>query len=349
MPRPWRVEVGDALQVLRSLPAESVDCCVTSPPYFQLRDYGVEGQYGMEATPQQYVEQMAAVFREVQRVLRPHGTLFCNIADSYAGSGKGPTGHNGIGNHTQRQGFQDHLTLPEGFLPKALMMIPARVAMALQDDGWYLRSQIIWHKVNSMPESVTDRPSKSYEPIFLFSKSRRYYYDAFAVAEEAVGGGTKNKRDVWSMGTQSSGYAHFATFPEELPAVCILAGTSAHGNCPLCGSPWKRIVDRVAHKENDRESAAQRQRNPMGGGAKGVTLGVTQHVERIERGWEAGCQCRNQRATPATVLDPFSGLATTGVVAKKLGRNYLGIELNPDYAHEGWKRLRRTSVGDPVR
>lgn len=232
----YQIILGDCLDSMRSLPDQSVNCCVTSPPYFGLRDYGVDGQIGLEQTPEEYVVKMVAVFREVRRVLRDDGTLWLNIGDSY---GKG----------------------------KQLLGIPWRLAFALQADGWVLRQEIIWHKPNPMPESVKDRCTKAHEQIFLLSKSPRYYFDSEAMKEDAVGGQTgkaasfkregskreqtipgqaygthrperedvayngekRNRRSVWNVATRPYKGAHFATFPPALIEPCILAGCPSDG------------------------------------------------------------------------------------------------------------------------
>ena len=279
----YRVIVGDCIESMRGLADQSVNCCVTSPPYFGLRDYGVDGQIGLEQTPEEYVTKMVEVFREVRRVLRDDGSLWLNLGDSY---GKG----------------------------KQMLGIPWKVAFALQDDGWYLRQDIIWSKPNPMPESVRDRCTKSHEYIFLLTKSKRYYYDHDAIREPHTGEAAKavaigykevgqrgvnssvrrgltdgqatqfskkghsgyfgadgncllnplgkNKRSVWSVPTRSVKGAHFATFPPALIEPCILAG------CPVGG----------------------------------------------------------------VVLDPFAGSGTTAEVSAQNGRDSVMIELNPEYA-----------------
>jgi DNA modification methylase len=247
---------GDALEVLRSMPDNSVDCCVTSPPYYGLRDYGVGGQIGLEETPHAYIDRLLEVFTEVRRVLKPCGTLWLNIADSYAGSGRG---HGGI-NTKCRQPKASFATPAfnkpykvDGCKPKDLIGIPWMLAFALRESGWYLRQEIIWHKPNPMPESVRDRCTKSHESMFLLSKSSRYYFDSAAIAEPAKypndnrgargdnrrntimnsvsgkTGQTRNKRDVWSIQTKPFRGAHFATFPPELVKPCILAGCPEGG------------------------------------------------------------------------------------------------------------------------
>src|SRR5690606_20470253 len=173
---------GDVIETLRSLPGGFVHTCVTSPPYWGLRDYGVEGQIGLEPTPEEYIEKMVEVFREVRRVLRDDGTLWLNLGDSYATKPCGGIGSNAKVTATKKA-IQKSAGIPQGLKPKDLVGIPWRVAFALQADGWYLRSDIIWHKPNAMPESVKDRPTKAHEYIFLLSKSPRYYYDADAIRE----------------------------------------------------------------------------------------------------------------------------------------------------------------------
>jgi len=190
-----RIIQGDVLDGLRTLPDGIIQTVVTSPPYYALRNYGVDGQIGSEETLTEFIQKITAVFREVRRVLREDGTLWLNFGDSYAGGGKGPTGKNGIGDQTARQGFHDPGTaIPDGLKAKDMMGVPWRVAFALQADGWYLRSDIIWNKPNPMPESVTDRPTKSHEYIFLLTKSPRYFYDAEAI-REGVSGGTHARGD----------------------------------------------------------------------------------------------------------------------------------------------------------
>ena len=289
---------GDCRDVLRSLASASVQTCVTSPPYFGLRDYGRDGQIGLEHTPDVFVEELVAVFREVRRVLRNDGTLWLNLGDSYARSA-GPEESKLASLHTMGVGQKKAHEMgamrkgenrpPEGFKPKDLLGIPWRVAFALQADGWYLRQDIIWHKPNQMPESVTDRCTKAHEYVFLLSKSERYYFNAEAIAEEATGRDTgnvtahkhagqpmsetkanlteigprsmRNKRSVWTVPVRPFSGAHFATFPPDLIEPCIQAGS--------------RVGD--------------------------------------------------------TVLDPFGGAGTTGLVADRLNRHATLIELNPAY------------------
>jgi DNA modification methylase len=303
-----RLYQGDVLDVLREMDEGSVQTCVTSPPYWGLRDYGDQGQLGLEPTPGEYVARMVEVFREVRRVLRGDGTLWLNLGDSYFGSGKGPTAPTGMhganGTPVPIRGVYTHETIK----PKDLVGIPWRVALALQDDGWWLRSDIIWAKPNPMPESITDRPTRSHEYLFLLTKSARYFYDYKAVQEplsstpeqylragksvrdnhafgEVAGRPLgpssfatvpdgRNARSVWTITTKPYSGAHFATFPPELPSRCIKAG-SASGDL---------------------------------------------------------------------VLDPFSGAATTALVARGLGRRAVGIELNPEYLAISAERLKQLSI-----
>ena len=228
-----KIYCGDSLQVLQTLPDNCMDCCVTSPPYYALRDYGTDGQIGREATPEEYVSRITAVFHEVKRVLTPEGTCWLNIADTYCGTGskadhqdpKYPKGRNG------QQVAVNHRA--PGCKPKDLIGIPWLVALALRGDGWYLRSSIIWYKTNPMPESCKDRPTRCYEYVFLLTKSKKYYYDWQAVAEPIAAANTglptRNRRDVWQINTAPYRGGHFAAFPPKLAETCILAG------CPIGG------------------------------------------------------------------------------------------------------------------
>jgi DNA modification methylase len=358
---------GDNRQVLRTLPDKSVHCIVTSPPYFGLRDYGVDQQIGLEETPVQYVAELVTVFRECWRVLRDDGTLWLNLGDSYAANRSyqvTDNKHVDVGNHRG-------MSVPMGLKPKDLIGIPWRVAFALQDDGWYLRSDIIWHKPNPMPESVTDRPTKAHEYIFLLTKSQRYYYDAEAVKEPATvgyngstftdgktaaarshlsaigqgarksqdGSSGRNRRSVWTVATQPYAGAHFATFPPALIEPCILAGTSEHGVCANCGAPWERVVEREVVRQGNTSNALNSVVQP-----KGIRHGMGQSTIRSEitsqtTGWQLTCTC-NADVVPATVLDPFNGSGTTGAVACAHGRDYIGIDLNADYIALAHDRIR---------
>ena len=298
-----KILCGDALATLKTLPSNSIHCCVTSPPYYGLRDYGEAGQIGLEETPKEYISRLTNVFREVQRVLLPEGTLWLNIADSYAGSGKSawciPPELRPKSKQRYMYAADDPAAnLPTtwpGIKPKDMIGIPWMLAFSLRGDGWFLRSDIIWHKPNAMPHSAKDRPVNCYEHVFLLAKSQKYYFDytalqvpvaqssvermrrGFSGAKYASGApgqmpqaithprppgeapAMRRGRDIWSIGTNNCRSAHFATFPVELAKPCILAGS------------------------------------PMGG----------------------------------VVLDPFFGAGTTGVAALTLGRQYIGIEISP--------------------
>ena len=305
-----KIFCGNTTDILKTLPSDLVDCCVCSPPYYGLRSYLPEGhpdkalEIGLEESPEAYVSKLVEVFREVRRVLKDDGIMFLNLGDSYAGSGKGGQSEEKRSENWQPQ--YGNKGKRYGLKPKDLIGIPWMVAFALRADGWYLRSDIIWHKPNCMPESVKDRPTKSHEYMFLLSKGKKYYYDAEAISEDAIntkmpgknmrdtretygpqnGGNSglrdlkqryksgdwptkRNKRTVWTIPTRPYKGAHFATFPEALVEPCILAGCPEGGIC----------------------------------------------------------------------LDPFFGAGTTGLVAKKLGRRFIGIELNEAYIGMAQKRI----------
>ena len=285
-----QIIVGNAPVALRSLPDEYYHTVVTSPPYFNLRDYGVADQIGIEKTVEEYIERLVLVFREVKRVLRKDGTLWLNLGDSYNGSGKAGANPEYQARHTEfgrpsknpeRFGMPTHV---KGLKPKDLIGIPWLVAFALQKDGWYLRSDMIWAKPNPMPESVTDRPTRSHEYIFLFSKSAQYFFDQEAVREplavqsiernkyawnskqrthdprekrgidnrevgEMLNEAGRNIRSVWTIVTKPFPEAHFAVMPEALAEPCVKAGTSEKGCCSQCGAPWVRILKRRPNPE----------------------------------------------------------------------------------------------------
>jgi DNA modification methylase len=267
---------GDSLHVLKTIPNEYVNCCITSPPYWGLRDYGVEGQLGLEKTPGEYVNEMVEVFREVKRILKKDGTLWLNLGDSYAGNcSRVSSGRAGYGE--EREGI--FTRGGDGLKPKDLCGIPWRVTFALQEDGWYLRQDIIWHKPNPMPESVTDRCTKSHEYIFLLAKSQKYYFDNEAIKEKASPDETirdrdttklnntpgrtrmaglkvnnyemRNKRSVWTVSTRPFKEAHFATFPEELIKPCVLAGCPEEGIIldPFSGAGTTALVSKKFNRK----------------------------------------------------------------------------------------------------
>jgi DNA modification methylase len=344
-----RLLTGDCRAILPTLPAASVHCVVTSPPYWGLRDYGVAGQIGLEASYTDYIETMRAVFAEVRRVLRADGTLWLNYGDSYATSvnGRSAADTKALGNDNRTFRDKPFSTIGNGLKPKDLVGMPWRVAFALQADGWYLRSDIIWSKPNPMPESVIDRPTKAHEYVFLMSKSERYFYDAEAIAEP-----TRTKRTVWEIPTAPFPEAHFATFPPALIEPCILAGCP-HKACAKCGAPWVSVQERSLNGETvvvrgNSRHARKADGSPLAGcnalednprdlirGSFHAKGGV---IERKRVGLSPSCSC-NAATVPGTVLDPFGGAGTTGLVADRLGRNAILIELSPAYAAMAEKRI----------
>ncbi len=377
----WEVREGDALERLREMGDESVQCCVTSPPFFGLRDYGVEGQIGLERTPDEFVARLVEVFREVRRVLRADGTLWLNMGDSYATQPKGNPGalSSGLTNNgrnaaraNEHRGTIDTSRLP-GVKSKDLLGIPWLLAFALRADGWYLRSDIIWAKPNPMPESVTDRPTSAHEHVFLLAKSARYFYDADAIREPDLGtdhprsvlagqpslepsggllnghagirtiegrnGSGRNKRNVWEIATQPYPDAHFATFPPKLVEPCILAGSSPRA-CGECGAPWERVVEREFEPQADVANSPALIRNPKaldpssgwGDSPRGITRTST-------TGWAPSCSHHDDTGS-SVVLDPFAGSGTTGMVALRHNRSFIGIELSPTYAEMARNRIR---------
>lgn len=276
----YEIREGDVLNCLREMPDESIQCCVTSPPYWGLRDYGVEGQIGLEKTPQEYVEKMVEVFREVRRVLRDDGTFWLNVGDSY--SAQGGQANSQLMNkrkdtHREAIGAGGGRRPPPGLKPKDLVLIPYRLILALQDDGWWVRSQIAWTKKSSMPESIRDRPTSAWEPIFLLTKAQRYFYDAEAVRvptmgkphapgnkkldssrndhdqmQKVWGEGGANLRNVWHLGPEPFPDAHFATFPTEIPRRAIKAGSKTGDTIldPFMGSGTTLLVAEELGRES---------------------------------------------------------------------------------------------------
>lgn len=489
-----RLYQGHVLPVLQSLPDESVHCVVTSPPYWGLRDYGLEpqlwggevgcehewgeeqkspwadhcpgpngkqknttaghwkpkqtgpfcrlcdvwqGSYGLEPSIEFYVEHTVQIFRELRRMLRKDGVLFLNLGDSYHGGGGAHKNHHanpGLSKSAPRNGvpssigkavaFNDgpNRQLCPGLKAKDLCGVPWRVALALQADGWWLRSDIIWAKPNPMPESCTDRPTTAHEHIFLLTKSAKYFWDAEAVREAAsttrpepelltfgprpdVGfpwhmqnrkrskmPAGRNLRNVWTIATVPFPQPHFATYPPELVRRCVAAGTSEKGCCPKCGAPWRRVVEKEIKRHEKwygEKKDAQGARHDRGAAGNGYN----EVVGTIALGWMPTChhyprtkewrkylyepplkpseeiaiiftprwwriyriRVKNERLAtlraelmeywnamdtiPCTVLDPFSGAGTTALVAAKLNRNAIGIELNPEYVEMSRKRI----------
>jgi site-specific DNA-methyltransferase (cytosine-N4-specific) len=261
---------GDVCYALARLPSESVQCVVTSPPYWGLRDYGIGGQIGLEPTLAGFVQALTAVFSEVKRVLKADGILWLNIGDGYT---SGNRGWRAPDKKNPNRAMNVRPDNPPGLKDKDLLGIPWRLALALQDSGWFLRSDVVWHKPNVMPESVKDRPTRAHEYLFMLTKAEQYNYNHEAVKERAEDGTKRNRRTVWNINTLNSGGSHIAAFPEALVEPCILAST----------------------QETD------------------------------------------------FVLDPFFGSGTVGLVAKRLGRRYVGIELNPTYVADAIRALEQPS------
>jgi len=369
---PVRILIGDVLDGLRTLDAGSVQCCVTSPPYWGLRDYGVDGQIGLEPTPEAFVAKMVEVFREVRRVLREDGVCFLNIGDSYATgttANRQQSPNPGVGaNCPEAQNSVARIGTPAGLKTKDLCMIPWRVALALQADGWYLRSVIVWAKKSPMPESVTDRPTSSWEPIFLLAKGERYFMDMEAVREQVKENSGQNmrapklgdhradgnydtvtektydracganQRNVWHLGPEPYAEAHFATFPTEIPRRAIKAGTSQKGACPDCGAPWVRVVERTPMGKELSERTATKHAAGLATACGGA---MTSPPSSRTTGWQPTCKCGNPNTVPCVVLDPFLGSGTTIAVARTLGRHGVGCELNPAYAALARDRIGR--------
>jgi DNA modification methylase len=369
----WRIIVGDAAQTVSTLPAASVQCCVTSPPYYSLRDYGVDGQIGLEDTPDEYVQRLVDVFREVRRVIRDDGTVWINLGDSYAATS---TYSSARSMHTDA-GWKQAGRRPGSYAgpvsartaetakPKDLLGIPWSVAFALRADGWYLRQEIIFAKTAPMPESVRDRCTRAHEMVFMLSKRPTYFYDQEALkvpqkrewdpatngpvganghrgtqhAQSGVGEpvptGTANRRSVWTLGPEPFTDAHFAVMPGKLARDCVLAG-SPEKSCGACGAPWERVVERRALNEK----VAVRVRN-VGGRSDGLTtpIGGVPPVAHDTVGWRASCE-HDDPSGSSVVLDPFSGAGTTGVQALRAGRSYVGVELNAGYAELARNRIR---------
>ena len=366
------VMCGDARRI--PLDDGSVHCVVTSPPYWGLRSYGGDpGMIGLEPTFDEHLGNLVDVFREVRRVLRDDGTLWLNYGDAYGGENtKGLKGSKIPGDHygPTRLGIGR---------PKQLLMMPARVAMALQADGWWLRSEIVWHKPNPMPESCTDRPTSSHEKVFLLTKKPRYFYDADAVREPQAQGtidrfgnggapmvapkkeggsarktkqffestpeaimpdGKANLRNVWKIPTHGYPGAHFATFPPALAKRCILAGTSAAGVCEGCGAPWVRQVEKTGVPGRKAKFQTDRDIEPQ-----------ESLAGKSQEGWWTVFRydvkttgwlpsCTcDAGRIPATVFDPFGGSGTVGICAEELGRRSTLLDINPEYCQMARERI----------
>lgn len=423
---------GDCLSVLRTLPAESVNCCVTSPPYYNLRSYLGEDhadkhhEIGGEASPAAYVANLVAVFREVRRVLRYDGCAFIVIGDSYAGGagGRGDAGRQ-IVRYTSAGGStslkHDGIRIKRGgaglLKPKDLIGIPWRLALALQagfstctcgvemrtdlwpvqnghmvciecllagridskivetEKGWWLRSECIWSKPSPMPESVTDRPTRAHEQVFLLTKSAKYFWDSDAVKEDSScfgrqhttgvqppkvralqdsgchgkGGNLsinyerlrRNLRSVWTIASQPFPGSHFATMPPKLAETCIKAGTSERGVCRQCGAPWARVVERTSMVVREGPGRRGLQFSSTGSSARTACTGtMLAPPSSTTIGFRQSCSCPSSDPIPATVLDPFAGSGTTGLVSDRLQRNAILIDLSDEYEKMARERIQ---------
>jgi DNA modification methylase len=367
------LRLGDVHEVLRSFPADYVQTVITSPPYWGLRNYSAGSQeIGSEPTFEQHVDTILDVMAEVKRVLRPDGTVWFNYGDRYNTHNSGERGKGIVSVHRETR---------DDWKNGDLIGMPWEIAFALRDQGgWILRSDIVWHKNNPMPESITDRPTRAHEFLFLLAKNRKYFYDHEAIKEpyaevtkaeakidyhgqdtkdysgagaqspssskrrilESIKNGTgRNKRDVWQIPVQPYKGGHFATFPEALVEPCVLAGSSGGGQCRACGSPYRRVVERepipdeIKRKFEDARAKTARD--------TGRTDGHTNYKPNFRRatrttGWEPGCEC-GAGVEPQIVLDPFLGSGRAGIVARRLGRSFIGSELNEDYLGQAWGNI----------
>lgn len=455
--------VGDVMKILSSMPQESIQTVVTSPPYWGLRDYDVprtvwggdpkcrhfwgpefvkggparapgkttkfgnrrvlklraalqkasmgafcwcgawRGQLGLEPKPSLYVEHIVDVMRAVKRVLRRDGTVWLNLGDCYSDSGRGSDTNSKLEGSRRNQEESRKVRIREtaitGIRPKNLFLLPHRVAIALQDDGWYVRQDVVWSKPNPMPESVRDRPTRAHEYVFLLSRSERYYYDAEAIKEPVTwnahsrGAGAnkkaslinrpsgwdpalgwqaghskkvgryaqpkqnesfstavvslvsdRNKRSVWTVQTEPFSGAHFATFPQGLVAPCLEAGSSPKA-CAGCGAPWEREVEVWYENPGNRSGNGQKWKGmghqPFGTGTRDVRL----ERKSKTKGWHPSCECfadlpeQDRPTRPCLILDPFMGSGTTALVAVKIQRDFIGIEIKKEYAAMARGRL----------
>jgi DNA modification methylase len=323
----WRIIEGNCRAILAALPEESVQMCVTSPPYFGLRDYGHDAQIGLEPTPDKFVAALVQVFREVRRVLRDDGTVWLNLGDSYAASGGigGGMGRLTLNRSPKRHGLgREHRPGAGAAKHKDLLGIPWMTAFALRADGWYLRSDVIWAKPNPMPESVTDRPTKAHEYLFLLTKRARYFYDADAIREDA--------KD-WTTGGPGTGIADTADR--------YGAGNGGNGGLAKLAERYKG-----SRAESDYMAPTGERHTAVANGGRNrrsVWTVATQpyagaHFATFPPKLVEPCILAGSREGD-TVLDPFSGSGTTGMVALRHDRSYIGIELNPDYVELSRRRI----------
>jgi len=371
---------GDCIESLKKLKDESVNTCITSPPYWGLRDYnGEEKQLGLEDTPEEFVDNLVKVFKEVKRVLRDDGTVWLNLGDTYSSHKDCKSTPQSLAKgmqsevaHVIEKGKSVSRNTKKlkaaGLKNKDLIGIPWRVALALQQDGWYLRQDIIWHKPNPMPESVKDRCTKAHEYIFLLSKNVKYYFDNEAIKEDAVRAGKipkgkkysseladdkiggkhtretlnekpvapkRNKRSVWTVTTKPFKGAHFATFPMDLIEPCVLAGCPEK-ICVDCGKPYKRVMQKPKQLEVNRNKRSGTDDRKVGG----VLDKYNRENPPIDLGVQKQCDCETNETKAGTVLDPFAGSGTTGIVAANHARNSVLLELNEEYIKIAKKRIK---------
>lgn len=385
----------DAKELLSQLPDDSIHCVVTSPPYWSLRDYGVEGQMGMEDSAAEFVSGMVALFEEVRRVLRPDGVCWVNMGDSYVAAPAGTPSKDYIVNQTKGDGAyarryrNNHAgTLDKandarqqtgwngtGLAPKNRLGMPHRLVFGLQYAGWIWRDEVIWHKPNPMPESARDRTTKSHEYVFMLTKRPNYWYDAEAIREpqesadrskfydidapkgkiptwgldgsqslrekgrpaRLLNPSGRNRRSVFTIPTEATPFAHFATFPRALIEPFILAGCPAKV-CAACGKPWVREVERTP-------SGDLRKSGYEDDVIKGRRDWPHNYTPPKTLGFKPACKCDCPDTVPGIVYDPFMGSGTTALVARRLGRQYLGSEINPEYHALALSRLAK---GDDV-
>jgi len=395
--------VGDALEKLKELPDDSVDTAMTSPPYWGLRDYGEEDQLGLEPKPEKYVENLMEVFKELKRVLKPTGTFYLNIDDTYY-SGKGKSGHatdtaerNEKG-ETINEGYQtpDKLdTIPsknrDVDLPdKSMSMIPERVMMAMVDNGWILRNKVVWRKKGGgMPESVKDRFSTTWEYVYMFSLNQDYYFDLDAVREsydsresgksynpgnkqtkelvehfekQGSGGnfdghdwsmdnGGKNPGDMWTVATANMSEAHFAVYPKKLCEKPVKAGCPKKV-CSECRKPYVRVTEESVSfhsgsgKAGNTPKGKHKDRQEANSGEYDIRKGPRKNVDTLR--FDSSCHCDTEETQKGVILDPFAGAGTTCLVARKFNRDYIGIELNEEYAEMARERIRDEVGGQPL-
>lgn len=357
---------GKSEDILKSIPDNTFHAVVTSPPYWSLRDYFHADQLGNEETPEEYIDNLVNILREVKRTLREDGTMWLNIGDSYNNT----AGYSRAKSEWRRKGREggsaEKKAIKHSVIKtKDLFGMPWRVAFALQEDGWYLRCDVIWKKSNPMPDGAKDRPTHGHEYMFLMSKSPRYFYDYYAVQEETndhpegpqrFGAknqkgtfrcdqdrtfkhyGKRNKRSVWETSVSTFQGDHFATYPPQLIEPCILASTSEKGCCSKCGDPLYRI----SLKEENKEDVYGEDVDIQTGEKEKVS--IDKKFVLKDNGWEKRCDCKDSIIVPCRVLDPFSGMATTGLVCLDHNRNYVGIELNKNYLDRSRKRLKREDL-----